>query len=197
MWPYALVYLGSALVDCIPIFAPPAWMLMIFLMMKFNLNPWITVTLGTFGTVTGRMIFITYIVPWIGKKTLARDKESDLTFLGKKLSQRGWPAFLFVFIYSILPLSTTALFTAAGLAKVRRLFIIPPFFLGNFIGDAFLIISGKNAVRSTGELFKGSWDLKNILLMALGLALMLGLLFVDWRTLLTEKKLKVKWQFWK
>ena len=170
---------------------------MIFLMMKFDLNPWIVVGVGTCGTVAGRLIFVTYIVPWVSKKTLAHDKEMDLEFLGSKLSKKGWPAFLFVLLYSLLPLSTTALFTAAGLAKVARVFIIPPFFLGNLIGDGILIVSGKYTVSSAQDLFKGSWDLKSILLMALGLFLVLGLLFVDWRTLLSKKKIKMKWNIWK
>jgi hypothetical protein len=39
MWPYALVLLSSIAVDCIPVFAPPAWTLMLLLLMKFDLNP--------------------------------------------------------------------------------------------------------------------------------------------------------------
>lgn len=194
MWPYALVYLSSTLVDCIPVFAPPAWMFMIFWMTKFDLNPWITVSVGTCGTVSGRLLFVTYIIPWLGKKTLNREKQADLTFLGKKLSKRGWPAFLFVLLYSFLPLSTTALFTAAGLAKVRRVFIIPPFFLGNFAGDALLVVSGKYAISSFSDMLEGSWDLKNILLMFLGLFLVLAVL---WHKLLRRKKLEFKWKFWK
>lgn len=197
MWPYLFVYLGSTLIDCIPVFAPPAWMLMIFLMTKYDLNPWLVVTIGTMGTVSGRLIFVTYIVPWVGKLALSRDKAEDLAFLGNKLSKKGWPAFLFIFLYSILPLSTTALFTAAGLAKVKRRLIIPPFFLGNFVGDAILVFSGKHAFQSVGEIFKGSWSPKDIFLAGFGLFLVSGLLFVDWRTLLTEKKIAVKWAFWR
>lgn len=196
MWHYALVYLGATLVDCIPVFAPPAWTLMIFLMMKFDLNPWAVVVVGTLGTVTGRLIFVSFIVPLVGEKTLAHDKAADLKFLGKKISERGLPAFFFIFLYSLLPLSTTALFTAAGLARVRRLLIIPPFFLGNLIGDGILILSGQKAVYSAGDLVKGSWELKSVLFSAFGLALVLLLLFVDWRELLIKKKIHLKWKFW-
>jgi hypothetical protein len=197
MWPYLYVLLASTAVDCVPVFAPPAWTLMLLLMLKFDLNPYATVVVGTCGTVTGRLIFSSVIIPWLGKKTLSRDKEADLRYLGKRLSQKGWAAFMFIFLYSLLPLSTTALFTAAGLARVRRIFVIPPFFLGNLIGDGILLISGKATVRTLGDLFKGSWSPKDILMMAFGLVAVLALLFVDWRTLLQKGKIKWTWAFWK
>ncbi len=137
------------------------------------------------------------IIPWLGRKTLGRDKEADLRYLGKRLTQKGWAAFLFIFLYSLLPLSTTALFTAAGLARVRKIFVLPPFFLGNLIGDGFLLVSGKATVRSVGDLFKGSWSVKDIGIMAVGLLVVLALLVVDWRTLLQKRTLKWNWTFWK
>ena len=75
--------------------------------------------------------------------------------------------------------------------------MLPPFFLGNLIGDAFLLVSGKATVGSVGELFKGSWSVKDISMMAFGLLVVLVLLFVDWRTLLQKKTVKWKWTFWK
>jgi len=185
------------MVDCVPVFAPPAWTLMMLIMFKFNLNPWIVVATGTCGTVCGRSIFVTFIIPWIGEKTIGATKDADLKFLGKKLSKRSWSTTIFVFVYSILPLSTTALFMAAGLAKVSRVMVIPPFFLGNLLGDGAILISSKYAIRNFSDLYKGSFDLKNILIMIFGLAVALLFLFIDWRALLENKKLKFKWRFWR
>src|SRR5262245_38891831 len=99
MWPYGLVLAASIAVDCIPVFAPPAWTLMLLLMMKFDLNPYFTALVGTCGTVTGRLIFSSLIIPWLGKKTLSRDKAADLRYLGTRLSDKGVAAFLFIFLY--------------------------------------------------------------------------------------------------
>lgn len=197
MLPYSFIFLGSLFVDCIPVVAPPAWTLMLFIMMKFDLNPWSVAIVGTAGTVSGRLIYGSMIVPWVGTNTLGVEKEADLKFLGEKLSKHGWSTFAFVFLYSILPLSTTALFTATGLARVKKLYVIPPFFLGNLLGDGAILISGKYAVINFGELYAGSYDLKNILLMLFGLTAMVLFLFIDWREMLTNRNLKMKWQFWK
>ena len=192
-----LVLAASIAVDCVPVFAPPAWTLMLLVMLKYDLNPYATALVGTCGTVTGRLIFSSLISPWLGSKTLSRDKESDLRYLGKHINKQGFAAIVFIFVYSLLPLSTTALFTAAGLARVRKIFILPPFFLGNLIGDGLLLLSGKATISSLGDLFKGSWSLKDISMMGFGLLVVLALLFVDWRTLLQDKKVKWKWAFWK
>jgi hypothetical protein len=197
MWPYALVLIASIAVDCVPVFAPPAWTLMLLIMLKYDLNPYATAFIGTCGTVTGRMIFSSLIIPWLGSKTLSRDKERDLKFLGDHINRKGIAALVFIFLYSLLPLSTTALFTAAGLARVRRIFILPPFFLGNLIGDGILLLSGKATIGSLSELFKGSWSVKDISMMAFGLLVVVALLFIDWRTLLQKKSVKWKWTFWK
>jgi membrane protein DedA with SNARE-associated domain len=197
MIPYLLVFIGSLAVDCIPVFAPPAWMLMLYLMMKFQLQAPLVAVVGALGSVAGRMIYMTYIVPWIKDKTIARDKKEDLEFVGKKISQKGPATLFFVFLYSVLPLSTTALFTAAGLAKVKRRYLIPAFFLGKLISDYVLLFSGKYVVDHFDEIFKESLSPKSILIMAAALFFVLIFLFLDWRTLLQERKVKIKWNIWK
>jgi membrane protein YqaA with SNARE-associated domain len=194
--PYLLVYFASVLVDCIPIFAPPAWMLMMLIMVKFNLNPWIVAAVGTAGTTSGRLIFSGFIVPWIGKKTLGTKKQSDLDFLGKKLSNKGWQTVLFVFIYSVLPISTTPLFAAAGLAKLKRKFIVPPFFIGNLIGDGMLLISGKYVINNFDDISKDAFSAKSILFMTASLLVVFVFLFIDWHEAIVRSKFKLKFKFW-
>lgn len=197
MFPYVLILAGSLVIDCIPVFAPPAWMFMLYIMMKYHLDPTAVAAVGTAGTVCGRMIYMTYIVPWVGKKTIAKDKEEDLQFVGEKISKNGPATLFFVFLYSTLPLSTTALFTAAGLARVKRGNIIPAFFLGNLIGDYTLLVSGKYVVEHFSDFYKDSLSPKNVILMALALLFVLVFLFLDWRSLLQERKVKIKWNIWK
>jgi hypothetical protein len=194
---FILIAVSSFAVDCIPVFAPPAWTLMMFFMVKFDLNPWIAAATGTIGTVSGRMVYSSLIVPWVGDRALGRAKNDDLKYLGRKLSARGWAVFLFVLFYSLLPLSTTALFTAAGLAKVKKSHIIPPFFLGNLIGDGIILISGKQAISEVSDIYRGSFSGKNIALMLAGLAVVSIFILIDWWQLLERKKLRMKWAFWR
>ena len=169
---------------------------MLFIMIKFDLNPYAVVLIGTMGTVGGRIAFMTYVIPWFGKKTIGVKKESDLKFLGEKLSQKGILIFVFVFVYSILPLSTTALFMATALAKIKKRLVIPPFFFGNLIGDGLLLVSGRYAIDHFSDFYKDALSVKNILLMLFGLLFVTLFLFIDWRQLLENKKIKFKLKFW-
>jgi membrane protein YqaA with SNARE-associated domain len=193
---YLGVFLAALAVDLVPFVSPPAWTVMLWLLVKFDLNPWIVVFAGVPGSALGRYIFSLYVVK-ISDKMIKRQKHEELRFLGKKLGRRLWPSWLFVFLYTLSPLSTTALFTAAGMAKVRAVRTIPPFFVGKFISDAAMIFTGRYAVGSWSDLVDGTFSAKGISLMVLGLAIIGGFLFINWFALLERKKLEFNFSIWK
>src|SRR4051794_10213662 len=117
MWPYVGVFLASLLVDSIPVFAPPAWTLIVLFVVKYELNGWLAVGLGATASTIGRYC-LSVFMPKISGGIFDHRENDNIASLGKKLSGRFWPAFAFVFAYSLTPLSTPALFTAAGAARV-------------------------------------------------------------------------------
>lgn len=193
---YFAVFLAALVVDLVPIVSPPAWSVMLWLLVKFDLDPWIVVLVGVPGSALGRYIFSLYVVK-ISDQMIKRQKHEELQFLGGKLGQRLWPSWLFVFLYTLTPLSSTALFTAAGMAKVPAMRTIPPFFVGKFISDAAMIFAGSYAVGSLGEVMDNTFSLKGISLMVIGLAIIGGFLFVDWFALLKRKTLRLNFSIWK
>jgi membrane protein DedA with SNARE-associated domain len=196
MWAYLGVFLGALGVDLIPIFAPPAWTIMVFLLVKFDLNPWIVLVIGVLGSTIGRYIFSLYI-PKVSSKLIKRSKHEDLEFVGEKLEGKLWTALTFVFIYSLTPLSTTALFTAAGIAKVNPVRTLPPFFAGKIVSNGIMIATGSYLASSAGSLKESLLSPKSIIVLLLGLIVLGGLLFLDWRELLEHKKLKFRFKIWK
>src|SRR5205085_267851 len=113
MWPYLFVFLAALAVDTIPIFAPPAWILLVVLLVKFHLNPWLTVVIGVTGSTIGRYILTRYI-PRVSSSMVNRREDANLRYIGSKLAKAKWSSAGFVFLYTLTPLSTTALFTAAA-----------------------------------------------------------------------------------
>ena len=196
MWMYLAVFLCAFAVDLIPVIAPPAWTLMVFFLVKFHLNPWVVLVAGVSGSTLGKYIFSLY-VPKITDKIIRRHKREELEFMGKKLGQKLWQSWLFVFIYSLTPLSTTALFTAAAIAKVKAGRMLPPFFAGKFVTDAVLIFTGRYAVRNLTGLVQGAFSAKGILIIVATLVVTGGFLFVDWRALLEKKQFKFNFKIWK
>ena len=99
--------------------------------------------------------------------------------------------------YSLLPLPTTPLFLAAGMAKIRAVRIIPAFFIGKFTSDAIAVHLGKYASENAGSLVEGAISWKSIISLSVGLLLVCTLLFVDWRALIQRKHFQLKFKIWK
>ena len=193
---YGVVFLAAFAVDVIPLIAPPAWTIAVFLLVKFHLNPFIVLLLCSSGSTLGRYLMSLYIPRFAGL-FIKRRKTDELEFLGKKLSQSLWQSWLFVFIYAVTPLSTTALFMAAGVAKVKPSHTVPPFFCGKFLSDAIMIFTGLYAANNFKNLVNGIYSPKAIVMLALGLVVIAGFLFLDWRALLQRKKFTLNFRIWK
>ena len=193
---YGVVFLSALAVDVIPLIAPSAWMVALVLLVKFHLHPWIVLPLCTSGSTLGRYLMSLYIPRFAGL-FIKRHKTDELKFLGKKLSESLWQSWLFVFIYSVTPLSTTALFAAAGVAKVKPSHTVPPFFCGKFLSDAVMIFSGLYAAANFEDLVHGSYSPKAIVALVIGFVVISGFLFLDWRALLQKKKLTFNFRIWK
>jgi membrane protein DedA with SNARE-associated domain len=195
-WHYLLVFIGAFLFDVVPFPFPPAFTIMIFLQIMFDLNIWWVIVVGVAGSILGRYILTLYI-PFLAGKIFKRTKNEDVEFLGKKMKEKGWKSQMVIIAYSLLPLPTTPLFLAGGMAKLKPLYIIPAFFIGKFISDAVTVHLGKYASEHTKSILEQASSWKSITSLVAGLLLICALLFIDWRSLIQEKKFQMKFKIWK
>lgn len=195
-WQYLLVFLGSLIVDIVPIPLPPAFTVMIFLQINYNLNIWVVIAIGVFGSILGRYILTLYI-PKISSKLLTIDKNEDVEYLGTVLKHNSWKGHLFILIYCLMPLPSTPLFIAGGIAKMKPYYIIPGFIVGKFISDTIAVFLGKYAAENIDSIMLGIISWKSITGLVAGLFLVMSILFIDWRTLLQQKKLTLRFHVWK
>ena len=196
MWPYLAMFLAAMATDLIPVIGPPVWTVMIFMLVKFDLNPWLVLAVGVPGSVLGRYGLSLY-APWFFGKVVRQTKSDELKFVGRKLNGSLWRSWPFVLVYALTPLSTTALFSAAGLARIKPVTILPPFFLGKFVSDAVMLFGGRYAMQNSADLVYGTFSWKGISTILAGLAVVAALLFLDWRTLLEKKTLRLNFNIWK
>ncbi|MFN8310114.1 MAG: hypothetical protein U0T73_09135 [Chitinophagales bacterium] len=190
------MFIGSMLVDIVPFPFLPAFTVMIALQLIFKLNIWLVIIAGVAGSILGRYILTLYI-PKLSAKIFNTSKNEDVQYLGKKMKQNRWKGHGLVLLYSLLPLPTTPLFLAAGMARLSPLFVIPGFFVGKFISDTAAVTLGDYAAKSTNDLVHGIVSWKTWVSLAVGLVLLCALLFIDWRTLLQQKKLRLRFKIWK
>ena len=113
------------------------------------------------------------------------------------MKEKGWRSQLVIIAYSLLPLPTTPLFLAAGMARIKPLYIIQAFFIGKFTSDAITVHIGKFASEHARSMMDEALSWKSIASLALGLILICALMFIDWRTLIQKKKLQLKFKIWK
>jgi len=195
-WQYLLLFIGAFIFDAVPFPFPPAFTIMVFLQIMFGLNIWMVICIGVIGSILGRFVLTLYI-PFIAGKFFNPSKNEDVQFLGKILSQNGWKSQMVIIAYSLLPLPTTPLFVAAGMAKIKPLYIIPAFFVGKFTSDALLVHLGKYGTENAESILNGVISWQSISSLALGLFFISALLFIDWRTLIQKKQFKLNFRIWK
>ena len=169
---------------------------MVFLQIMFGLNIWLVIVIGVAGSILGRYILTLYI-PLMAVRIFKRSKNEDVQFLGKKMKEKGWRSQMVIIAYSLLPLPTTPLFLAGGMAKIKPLYIIPAFFIGKFISDAISVHLGKYAAEHTQSMLQDALSWKSITSFAVGLLLLSALLFIDWRALIQKKKFQLKFKIWR
>lgn len=195
-WHYIAVFLGSLFFDIVPIPFPPAFSIMLFLQIKYDLNIWLVIVIGVMGSILGRYILTLYI-PFIAGKIFKASKNEDVQFLGDKMKEKGWKSQMAIIAYSLLPLPTTPLFLAGGMAKIKPLYIIPAFFVGKFTSDTVMVHLGKYTSDNTQNILDGILSWKTITSLFLGLLFLFFILFIDWRSLIQKKIFKLNFRIWR
>ncbi len=185
---FATVYV----LNVIPAFAPPTWMVLSFI--GFNepqLNPFSIAVVGAFAATFGRMTLALFSLRIIRNKLLNERSKENIdavkNALEKHKSQTAWA----LLAYSFTPLPSGHLFIAYGLTTLPiRLFAIP-FFIGRLASYAFWV----SLVHETYEVldmdYLGEY-LSTFFIVTQAALLLLIYAFtkVDWRAALTEKKFR-------
>lgn len=196
LWQYALVFLGALLFDIVPFPFAPAFTIMVFLQIFFQLDVWSVVIIGVIGSVLGRYILLLY-TPLLSEKYLNVSKNKDIQFLGEKMKENKWKGQMVILAYSLLPLPTTPLFLSAGISKLNPKYIIPAFLIGKFISDSIALHLGKYATENTHDIIDNILSLKSVASLILGFIMLFCLFFINWRTLIQRKKLEFNFKILK
>ncbi|GAB3917327.1 hypothetical protein GCM10028826_35030 [Mucilaginibacter boryungensis] len=195
-WQYLLVFIGSFLFDVVPFPFPPAFTIMVFLQIAYGLNIWWVIIIGVMGSIAGRYVLTLYI-PFLANRIFRKSKNEDVQFLGDQIKARGWKGQIAILAYTLLPLPTTPLFLASGMARINAAYIMPIFFVGKFTSDAITVNLGKYVSENTQNIFAEGFSWKSVSSLIIGLIFLSAILFIDWRSIIQKKKLVVDFMIWK
>lgn len=197
MWyHYFLVFLGAFIFDVVPFPFPPAFTIMVTFQILFDLNIWAVIFIGVAGSIFGRYVLTLYI-PRLAGRIFKRAKTEDIEFLGNQMQEKGWRSQVMILAYSLLPLPTTPLFLAAGIARLKPIKIIPAFFVGKFISDTVAVTVGNYATKNAKAILEEASSMRSVFSISIGLILVSALLFIDWRMLLQKKRFVLDFRIWK
>ena len=195
-WPYLFVFLGALLFDIVPFPFLPAFTIMLYLQVYYHLNVWAVLFIGVAGSILGRYLLTLYI-PFISDSYFKPAKNEDVRFLGEKLKEKGWQSQLVIVAYSLLPLPTTPLFLAGGMARIKPRYIIPAFFVGKLTSDTAALLMGRYAAQNVGSIRSSVLSWQSVLGLGLSLLLLGALLFIDWRSLIQKRKFVLNFNIFK
>lgn len=195
-WQYLLVFIGAFVFDVTPFPLPPAFTIMVFLQVMFKLDIWWVISAGVCGSILGRYLLTLYI-PTLADKVFRKAKNEDVQFLGEKMKESGWKCQVAILAYTLLPLPTTPLFIASGIARINPASIIPVFFIGKFTSDAITVHLGKYASENAESIINRGFSWQSVISLILGMFILSIVLFIDWRSLILRKKLLLTFSIWR
>lgn len=197
MWThYLIVFIASVAVDTVPVLGPPAWVIMVIMQVKFDLNAWGVLAACVFGTTLGRYFQLLYL-PRMAGWLLKRYKTEDLKFLGKKLGQSTLRCWGLVLLHAVTPLPTTALFAAAALGKVPPYKVLVPFFAAKAVSDGIILATGMYAAHNADRLLHSLFSIKALISTLIGIGLIVLFLSIDWHRLLRTGTLAFRFKIWR
>ncbi len=167
------------LINIIPAFAPPTWMVLSYFYITNPQNIFLLVFVGVTASTFGRYA-LAKLSGTIFKKFANEKKKKEIELLRKRLNKKPLAKFIFSFVFALGPLPSNALFIAAGSTKLNLKEIIAGFFVGRFLSYLFLIFTSQKIFTSFEQTLLGEATFITILIEILGIIAILTFFFIDW-----------------
>jgi membrane protein YqaA with SNARE-associated domain len=180
------------LFNLIPAFAPPTWILLSYIQVKFHPNVFVLALTGAAAATLGRIVLAKLAKVIVRDRFLSAATKRNIDTVKAKLHQHEGLTFSVFLLFAFSPFPSNQLFLAYGLTNLPLALVAAPFFLGRFVSYLFWIvtaheISKRLAVDSlrSGAFFKTYF----VVIQIVSLALVYVFIKIDWHKLFTEHKL--------
>ena len=184
------------LMNIVPAFMPPTWILLSFVGFNFHLSNYSLVVLSVFAAIastSGRIILSLISDKIIRNKFLSETAKSNIDNLKKKIEGNKAFTFGFFLSYAFSPFPSGQLFLAYGLTNLKTKIAAIPFFVGRLISYSFWALTASEISKrvditslKSGAFFSGFFILAQMA------AFYMVYLFIklDWKILFEEHKIR-------
>jgi membrane protein YqaA with SNARE-associated domain len=188
---YLLLLLLVFIINVIPAFMPPTWIILSYLYLQFNLAFIPTVILGVIAATSGRAVLAIMARSWF-RKYLPHKFIANYDHLGKYLKDKQKLTITFVLGYAFSPISSNSLFIIAGLSEMKLSIIIFSFFIGRLFTYSLMLATSMRIANQLDKIFIGHLTSSKAVISAIiSLAIVLIIGKINWGKILhTERKIK-------
>jgi membrane protein YqaA with SNARE-associated domain len=194
MYKILLLFLLVFLLNVIPAFAPPTWMVFSFVGFRFPNHMSVALAfVGALAATLGRFILAKGSNVIVRRRFLGEEAKQNVDVIRERLSQRKKLTFGIFLFYAFTPLPSNYLFIAYGLTAMELKLITIPFFLGRWASYSFWTFTASSiARRITLEDTQALSFLSVYFVMTQVFLLAVVYVFtrVDWKRLVTERRFR-------
>ena len=189
-----LLFLVVFLLNVIPAFAPPTWMVFSFLGFRFPEHMGVVFAfVGALAATLGRFTLAKGSNLIVRRHFLGEKARQNVDIIREQLSQHKKLTFSILLFYAFTPLPSNYLFIAYGLTAMELKLITIPFFIGRWVSYSFWTFTASSiARRITLEDTEAVSYLSVYFVTTQVLLLFLVYLFakVDWGLLISNRKFR-------
>ncbi|HEY4979077.1 MAG TPA: hypothetical protein VII25_07945 [Candidatus Acidoferrum sp.] len=193
MGPYLILFLVILLLNVIPAFAPPTWMVFSFLGFRFpSQMSWTFALVGALAAVMGRSLLGLLSRTIVREHWLGEAGRENVDALKVSLEKRPRLTFALFLFYAFTPMPSNYLFIAYGLTTMPLIRIVIPFFIGRFVSYHFWTMGAATVSRKLELEGTETIAYFSVYFVFTQLALLAAVyLFtrIDWKLLLAQHKI--------
>lgn len=150
---YILLFVVVMLLDLIPAFAPPAWIVAVFFRHRYHLEFTAVVILAALAATVGRFLLATLTRKL--KRYIPKRYRDNLEYSKQLLARNRQKSRLAVGLFLFSPLPSAQLFEAAGLLDVSLFPLSAAFLLGRLATLSLYLLFAHLTITNFGKLLEG------------------------------------------
>lgn len=193
---WAVIFLIVYVLNVMPAFAPPTWMVLSLVGLNSEtISVPVLALVGASAATLGRLTLAKLSRVIIRSRFLSEGTRNNVDVIKEQLEHRRAATVGSFFLYALSPFPSNYLFIAYGLTTLDLVLIAIPFFVGRLASYNFLVFSAAAARKhlllddSEAQSYFGVYFFVTQILL---LVFVYVFAKIDWRALFTEKKLR--WQ---
>ena len=131
------------LLNVLPAFAPPTWMLLSFFGLRFpDANPWWVALVAASAATSGRTVLAYFAQRISDSRWFPESMRANLGSVAEAIERRRAASSVAILLFAFSPLPSNALFLAYGLSRAPLPLLAVPFFAGRFVSYTFAFTGG-------------------------------------------------------